>query len=100
MSRDQWIKIRVSSEEKERFERKAADAGMTLADCIRRRLLEFRVRQSPHERERIRMLARIGNNLNQLARWVNTYKSGADTLHVVIRLDAVLRELRKEPPCI
>lgn len=97
MIRDQWIKIRVSREEKERFELRAADAGMTLADLIRQRLREFRVRKSAAERERIRMLGRIGNNVNQIARWVNTYKCGVDTLHVVIRLDAILRELRKEP---
>lgn len=95
MSRDQWIKIRVSKEEKELFELKAADAGMTLADLIRRRLLEFRVRKTASERERIRMLGRIGNNVNQLARWVNTYKDGIDTVHVVMRLEAILRELRK-----
>lgn len=95
MSRDQWIKIRVSKDEKELFELKAADAGMTLADLIRHRLQAYRVRKTALEREQLLALARIGNNLNQLARWVNTHKNGLETIQVVLRLDAILRELRK-----
>lgn len=97
MRRDVWIKIRVSKMEKELFEAKARDAGLTIADLIRNRLFDYRLRKSAHERERIRMLARIGNNINQIARWVNTYKGGIDTIHVVSRLDALLRELKREP---
>ena len=33
-----------------------------------RRALDYRLRQTPLEKERIRQLARIGANLNQLAR--------------------------------
>jgi len=99
MSRLLWIKIRVSEEEKARFEAKAAAAGITLADLIRHRLLAYRLRQSAAERERLLQLARLGNNLNQIARWVNTYKGGIDTIDVVTRLEALLREARKEPPC-
>ncbi|QJT09508.1 MobC family plasmid mobilization relaxosome protein [Oceanidesulfovibrio marinus] len=94
MSRDQWIKIRVSEEEKAQFEAKAAAAGMTLADLVRHRLASFRLRKTSTEREALLQLARIGNNLNQIARWVNTYKGGLDTIEVVSRLDAILRELR------
>lgn len=95
MSRDQWIKIRVSKDEKEFFERKAAEAGMTLADLIRHRLQAYRVRKTALEREQLLALARIGNNINQVARWVNTHKNGLETIQVVMRLDAILRELRK-----
>ncbi len=97
MSRDQWIKFRVTREEKACFEAKASLAGMTVADLIRHRILRFRIRKNAYEQERIRMLARIGNNLNQLARWANSYKGGLDTVRVVSRLETILRELRKEP---
>jgi hypothetical protein len=40
-------------------------------------------------------LARIGSNLNQLARWVNTYKRRAEALEVLMALTAFERELRK-----
>jgi hypothetical protein len=41
------------------------------------------------EKEKIRQLARIGNNLNQIARWANTYKSAADSSEVVSHLVAI-----------
>ena len=36
------------------------------------------------ERERTRELARIGANLNQIARWANTFKANAETVEMVI----------------
>ncbi len=96
MRRDQWIKIRVSIEEKKSFEQKASESGMTMADLIRQRLLTFRIRKTAHEQERIRMLARVGNNINQLARWANSHKNGLEAIQVIMRLDAILQELRKE----
>ncbi len=99
MSRDQWIKLRVSPEEKALFEAKAMAADMTLADLIRHRLLAYRLRQTAAEREHILQLARIGNNINQIARWVNTYKGGLETVQVVSRLEALLREIRRGPEC-
>ncbi len=96
MRRDQWIKIRVSTEEKKSFEQKANESGMTMADLIRQRLLTFRIRKTAHEQERIRMLARVGNNINQLARWANSHKSGLEAIQIIMRLDAILQELRKE----
>ena len=99
MSRDKWIKIRVSEKEKILFEAKAAEMGMSLADLVRTRLLAYRLRRTPEERERLLQLARIGNNINQIARWANIYKGGLDTVQVVGRLEALLRELREGPPC-
>ncbi len=37
--------------------------------------------------------ARIGNNLNQIARWANTYKWGAEAVSVVAHLSAIERAL-------
>ena len=45
------------------------------------------------ERERTRELARIGANLNQIARWANTFKANADALEVIAHLVAIERAL-------
>ncbi|HMM40118.1 MAG TPA: plasmid mobilization relaxosome protein MobC [Desulfovibrio sp.] len=100
MSRKLWIKLRVSEEEKAEFEAKAEAAGMTLADLIRYRLLQYRMRKTSVEQESLRLIARAGANLNQVARWVNTYKSEAEAIKVIVYLDAVLRELKRRGPCI
>ena len=45
------------------------------------------------ERERTRELARIGSNLNQIARWANTHKEKAEALEVTAHLVAIERAL-------
>lgn len=99
MSRKLWIKLRVSETEKAEFEAKAQEAGMTLADLIRHRLLQYRLRKTPEEREAIRLIARAGANLNQIARWAKTYTREIGAVQVIMRLDAVLRELKVRGPC-
>jgi len=41
----------------------------------------------------LRELAKVGNNLNQIARWANTYKSDADALEVTQALLSIQRVL-------
>lgn len=57
-----------------------------MTDFIRQRALDYRLRQTPLEKERVRQLARIGANLNQLARWANIHKSRAEALDVLATL--------------
>ena len=45
------------------------------------------------ERERTRDLARIGSNLNQIARWANTYRENAEAVEVIAHLAAIERAL-------
>ena len=45
------------------------------------------------ERERIRELARIGSNLNQIARWANTHKGNVEAVEVIAHLVAIERAL-------
>lgn len=92
--RSAWIKIRVSPEEKEMIVAKAIAQGQTTTDFIRQRALDYRLRQTPLEKESIRHLARIGANLNQLARWANIHKSRADSVEVLAVLLSLERELR------
>ena len=47
-------------------------------------------------REFIRQVARIGNNLNQIARWANTYKGAAEATQIIAslaRIESALLEL-------
>ena len=43
--------------------------------------------------ERTRELARIGSNLNQIARWANIHKENAEVVEVVAHLVAIERAL-------
>jgi hypothetical protein len=89
-----WLKLRVSREEKATIAAKAEAQGQTVTDFLRQRALDYRLRQTPLEKERARQLARIGVNLNQLARWANAHKSRAEALDVLIALACLEREAR------
>lgn len=94
MKRDRIIRFRVSPEEKAAILEKASVQSQTLADFLRQRALNYRLRKSQDEKERIRQLARIGNNLNQLARWANTYKDRAEAMAILAALVSLERELK------
>ncbi len=101
MSRDVLLKIRVTPEEREAVRAAAGCAGLTVSDYVRLRLAQHRVRQTAAERDTARQLARIGANINQIARWANTHTSGIQALEVLMRLDELQADIKKftEPPC-
>ena len=100
-SRSAWIKLRVTLAEKDAIAAKAEAQGQTVADFLRQRALDYRLRQTPLEKERLRHFVRMGSNLNQLARWANVHKSRAEALEVILALAAFERELKAamEEPC-
>jgi hypothetical protein len=95
--RSAWIKLRVSPTEKEAIVAKAEAQGQSLTDFLRQRALDYRLRQTPLEKERVQQFARIGSNLNQLARWANIHKSRAEALDVLVALVSLERELKAMP---
>ena len=98
MNRNRFIKVRVSDSEQQQIKVKAEEAGLTVSDLMRYRTLGTRLRKTSVDRERIRQLARIGSNLNQLARWVNSRKDRVTALEVLLwlnRLSIAAREIVK-----
>jgi hypothetical protein len=101
--RTKWIHIRVTGEERAAWQSLTQAQQLTLADLIRCKIGESQLTgRQPKRRKRhcqqadpvlIRELARIGNNLNQLARWANAYKSAAEALTVCTWLLSVQRQL-------
>jgi hypothetical protein len=53
--------------------------------------LEYRVRITPLERERIRHLGRIAANLNMIAKWANTHKRHAEAAPILAQLVSIER---------
>ena len=92
-----WIKLRASAAERARWQALAASRGVSLSELIRASLggLRLRTRREPPlvAPELLRELARIGNNLNQLARAANRQEPVTATA-LLARLIAIERELR------
>ena len=92
------INVRLSAAERAAWRAKAAAAGVPLSDLLRQAMARTRVwtaTAADIERERNRQVARIGNNLNQLARWANTHRSAARAVTVIANLVAFERSLRE-----
>ena len=91
------VHLRVSPAERAAWKAKAAAAGLSLSALLRQAMARTQTWTAPAmavERERSRQIARIGNNLNQLARWANTHASPIEAVRVTDRLRAVERALR------
>ena len=90
--------VRASASEFAAWKAKAAAAGVPLSDLLRQAMARTRTwtaTATEVERERTRQVARIGNNLNQIARWANTHADKADAFEVIAHLVAIEREIAR-----
>ena len=91
------IHARVSPAERAAWRAKSAAVGVPLSDLLRQAMARTRTwtaAAAEVERERTRQVARIGNNLNQVARWANTNASGFEAVEVIVNLVDIARALR------
>ena len=99
--KSKWVHVKVTDTERRAWQAQALVGEMTLADFIRRAIGANSSGIAPRNRKAVRRadpallaaLGRAGNNLNQLARWVNTYKSTVDVVQVLSVLVAIEKTL-------
>ena len=90
--------VRASAAEFAAWKAKAAAAGVPLSALLRQAMARTRTwtaAAAEVERERTRQVARIGNNLNQIARWANTHAETAEAVEVIAHLVAIEREIAR-----
>ena len=90
------VAARVTPAEHAAWHEKAEGAGVSTSALLREAMARTRTWTAPAravERERTREIARIGNNLNQLARWANTHKTAAEAVTVLAHLVSFERSL-------
>ena len=88
-ARSTAVVIRVHPEERDLLKLNAGIHGMSVSDYVRQTCLRLRLRRTPEERRRLRELARIGSNLNQIARWANTHKDSLEAVEVITALTSL-----------
>ena len=96
--RDRQLHLRVSPAEVAAWRAKAEAAGVPLSDLLRQAMARTRTwtaASAEVERERTRQIARVGNNLNQIARWANTHASPMDAIEMIAYLVHIARTLDK-----
>jgi len=96
VQRTKPIAVRLTDEEKLDWDLKAHAAGLSISELVRQAMSRVRIHHIGDRMtqiERTRQIAKIGNNLNQIARWINRYKTTADTVEVVTHLIAIEQAL-------
>jgi hypothetical protein len=100
--REKWIHVRLSADERDSWHKLADAEGVSLADFVRMRVGEAQLsnQRAPTRQavkrvdpELIRQIARVGANVNQIARWANFYKAEADAEQVLAALIVIERDL-------
>ena len=92
------LHLRVSPAEIAAWRAKAAAAGAGLSDLLRRAMARTRTwtaAAAEVERDRTRQIARIGNNLNQIARWANANAEPIDAVELIAHLVYISQTLDK-----
>ena len=92
------IHLRVSPVEVAAWRAKAEAAGVPLSDLLRQAMARTRTwtaAAAEVERERTRQIARVGNNLNQIARWANTHATAIDAIEIIANLVYISQTLNK-----
>ena len=103
------VQARVSPDDLAAWRSKAAASGVSSSALLRQAMTHTEVwtptlddaerkRAREVERERTREIARLGNNLNQIARWANRHKSALEAVEVIVQLTAIERALRDLAP--
>lgn len=96
VQRTKPIAVRLTDEEKLDWDLKAHAAGLSISELVRQAMDKVRITNVGDRAiqiERTRQISKIGNNLNQIARWVNRYKTTANTVEVVTHLVAIEQAL-------
>ena len=92
------IHLRVSPAEVAAWRAKAEAAGVPLSHLLRQAMARTRTwtaAAAEVERERTHQVARIGNNLNQIARWANTHATPIDAVEIIANLGYISQTLDK-----
>ena len=92
------LHLRVSPAEAALWRAKAEAVGAPLSDLVRRAMAHTRTWTAPAaeaQRERTRQIARIGNNLNQIARWANVNAEPIDAVEIIAHLVSISQTLDK-----
>jgi len=92
-ARSTAVVIRVHPEERDLLKLNAGLHGLSVSDYVRQTCLGLRLRRTPEEKRRLRELARIGSNLNQIARWANTHKESLEAVEVLAALTSLENQI-------
>jgi catalase (peroxidase I) len=98
MKKTKVVPCRFSPDEYAELKAKAASSGLSVSALVRESVTKIKAWTPAHataEKERVRQVARIGNNLNQIARAVNQQGVVNHEIDILRLLQSIQDDLRK-----
>jgi len=96
INKDHTFKFRCTEAELLLWKAKAkaldVPVAKLLADALNGINIKSKVEHKVQQKQ-VAEVAKIGNNLNQVARWVNTYKQGATVIDVLVVLKQIEQQI-------
>lgn len=93
-NRDKRIYVRLSKSEKEKLIKRAKAEGVSLSTYLRKSMLGERI-VSKTDVQTVFELKKIGTNLNQLAKHINTLPVNEYILESINTIDTYIKELKQ-----
>jgi len=98
MKKTRRVEVRFSEKEYNELSVIADKGDTTVSDVVRRSATKVKtitLGAKRAQQESAREIAKIGNNLNQIARWVNTHKSNADAITILTHLREIDKSIKR-----
>ena len=96
INKDRTFKFRCTEAELLLWKAKAKALGIPVAKLLADALNGINTKSKVEhkvQQKQVAEVAKIGNNLNQVARWVNTYKQGATVIDVLVVLKQIEQQI-------
>lgn len=98
-NRNNGVLIYLSEKERRHLERQAQISGLSMSNIIRKLIMGIEIRPRPPDNipQLIRAVNAVGNNINQIARKVNTFDevSQAQLSEIYMLLEKIYREVKQ-----
>lgn len=93
INRTEFIKLRVTKEEKEKMAEKAKSEGIPLSTLLRKSVLSETIRSNT-DVQTVFQLKKIGNNLNQLAHNINMIPTDENIISSLKDIEILIHEIK------
>lgn len=94
INRTEFIKLRVTKEEKEKMVKKARSEGIPLSTLLRKSVLSEAIRSNT-DVQTVFQLKKIGNNLNQLTHHINMLPTEENIRTSLFEIERFISDIRK-----
>ena len=86
------LRVRFDDNQWEELQRLAQKSGLSMSELVRDKMKHKTIHNRKNAQEMIRATKQISNNVNQIAKWVNTHKSEIDRIHVLSYLSKIMQQ--------